>query len=200
MNGTPLTAPHQYLPRTGPARPSLKHVPNALTVGRILVTPVFGIVLLRADGGQDWWAAILFGVAAITDQIDGWLARRWRVESRFGALADPLADKLIIGTAVVVLVHAHRIPVWAFVLLLARQAALWGARMYARGRYGFPVSRMAKVSAWLLYASLEVIMVTDLATWWPQWFLWAGIALALAEVWPYADVIRHHERVPRHRA
>lgn len=166
-----------------------------MTVGRILVTPVFGIVLLRAGDGQDWWAGILFGVAAVTDQIDGWLARRWRVESRFGALADPLADKLIIGTAFVVLVDADRIPVWAFVLLLARQAALWGTRMHVRGRYGFPVSRMAKVSAWVLYAALWVIMVTDPATWWPQLFLWAGIALGLAEVRLYADIIRQHERV-----
>jgi hypothetical protein len=72
--------------------------------------------------------------------------------------------------------------------------------MYARGRYSFPVSRMAKVSAWMLYAALSVIMVTNSATRWPQWFFWAGIVLALAEVWPYADVIRHeHAAHPRRR-
>jgi CDP-diacylglycerol--glycerol-3-phosphate 3-phosphatidyltransferase len=172
-------------------------VPNALTVGRILVTPVFGAILVRANGGPDLLAGILFATAAVTDQIDGGLARRWRVESRFGALADPLADKLIIGTAVVALVHAHRLSVWILLVLFLRQVLLWGPRIYAAGRYGFPVSRIAKASAWLLYAALALIIVSDPATRWPQWLLWAGIALALAEVGPYANVIRARDRAAR---
>jgi CDP-diacylglycerol--glycerol-3-phosphate 3-phosphatidyltransferase len=56
-------------------------------------------LILSSDGGHSWPAAIVFGVAGVTDQIDGWLARRWRVESEFGKIADPLADRLMIDAA-----------------------------------------------------------------------------------------------------
>lgn len=194
-----MTEPRRWFSSARRGRVSLRQVPNALTVGRILITPVFGVVLLRAGDGHDLWAGTLFGIAALTDQLDGWLARRWQVESRFGALADPLADKLIIGTAIVVLVLAERIPVWAFALVLLRQVVLWGARVYARGRYGFPVSRMARVSAWVLYAALTLIIVGDPGTPWPLWLFWIGIALALTETLPYAWVIRQHEQESRSR-
>ena len=74
---------------------------NALTIARFAAIPVFIVLLATADGGHSWPAAILFAAAAATDQIDGWLARRWHVESRFGTIADPLADRLMIDTAVI---------------------------------------------------------------------------------------------------
>ena len=75
-------------------------IPNALTVARLVVIPVFVALVLTCDGGRSWPAAILFGAAAVTDQIDGWLARVWHVESGFGKVADPLADRLLIDAAV----------------------------------------------------------------------------------------------------
>ncbi|NES28118.1 hypothetical protein GCE86_08780 [Micromonospora terminaliae] len=185
--------PPPQLRRTGSSR---RHLPNALSIGRILITPIFGVTLIQAGDGHSWRAGALFGAAALTDQIDGWLARRWRAESRLGALVDPLADKLIIGTAMVVLMHAGRIPEVAFALVLLRQGVLWGARAYSRGRYGFPVSRMARASAWVLYASLWLIIITPPGTRWPLGLFWVGIALALAEVWPYTQVLRRHSRRP----
>ena len=77
-----------------------QQLPNALTVRALLVIPIFAALVLSSDGGRSWAAAILFGAAAVTDQIDGYLARRWRVESSFGKIADPLADRLLIDTAV----------------------------------------------------------------------------------------------------
>ena len=79
----------------------LAQIPNALTIARFAAIPVFIVLLATADGGHSWPAAILFAAAAATDQIDGWLARRWHVESRFGTVADPLADRLMIDTAVI---------------------------------------------------------------------------------------------------
>src|ERR671928_2258665 len=96
--------------------PSLAQLPNALTIARLVVIPVFAAVVLAADGGRSWPAAILFGAAAITDQIDGFLARRWHVESAFGKIADPLADRLLIDIAVVLLWHAGRLPWVAFAI------------------------------------------------------------------------------------
>src|SRR5262245_54400226 len=69
----------------------LAQVPNALTILRLALIPVFVALLVPAGGGYSWPAAIVFAVAGITDQIDGWLARRWHVESQFGKVADPLA-------------------------------------------------------------------------------------------------------------
>ena len=90
----------------------LAQLPNALTLARLVVIPVYAALILNADGGRSWAAGILFGAAAVTDQIDGFLARRWHVESTFGKVADPLADRLLIDVAVVLLWHAGRLP-WA---------------------------------------------------------------------------------------
>src|SRR5438874_2124465 len=88
----------------------LAQIPNALTIARLAVIPVFVGLLLATDDGHSWPAAILFGAAAITDQIDGWLARIWHVESAFGKIADPLADRLLIDAAVILLWHFGRLP------------------------------------------------------------------------------------------
>jgi len=71
--------------------PSLAQLPNALTIFRLALIPPFAAFILASDGGRSWWAGSLFLVAGITDQVDGFLARRWHVESRFGQFADPLA-------------------------------------------------------------------------------------------------------------
>src|SRR3954469_18813911 len=88
----------------------LAAIPNALTIFRLVLLPVFIALILTSEGGHSCPAAIVFGVAAVTDQIDGWLARRWRVESEFGKVADPLADRLMIDAAVILLWHAGRLP------------------------------------------------------------------------------------------
>ena len=90
----------------------LAQLPNALTLARVVLIPIFVALLLAATNGRSWPAAIVFGAAGITDQIDGWLARRWRVESDFGRLVDPLADRLMIDAAVILLFVDDRLP-WA---------------------------------------------------------------------------------------
>ncbi len=94
-------------------------LPNALTVARLVVIPVYAALILRCEHGYSWAAAILFGLAGVTDQIDGFLARRWHVESAFGKIADPLADRLLIDVAVLLLWHAGRLP-WAALAIPAR--------------------------------------------------------------------------------
>src|SRR5918911_5557941 len=101
----------------------LAAIPNVLTLARLALIPVFVAFVLACDGGHSWPAAIVFGVAAVTDQIDGFLARRWRVESQFGKVADPLADRLMIDAAVILLWHAGRLP-WVALAIPARDAAL----------------------------------------------------------------------------
>jgi CDP-diacylglycerol--glycerol-3-phosphate 3-phosphatidyltransferase len=156
----------------------LAAIPNLLTIGRLILIPVFVALILSADGGHSWPAAIVFGVAGVTDQIDGWLARRWRVESEFGKIADPLADRLMIDAAVILLWHAGRLP-WVALAIPARDLALIaGYRLVAGRGYELAVNRTGKAATWLLYASLAFIMVTPDGTAWPRWLFWAGFALA----------------------
>ncbi|MEX2212025.1 MAG: CDP-diacylglycerol--glycerol-3-phosphate 3-phosphatidyltransferase [Gaiellaceae bacterium] len=161
------------------ASPPLAYLPNALTVLRLAALPVFVVLLLQADDGKSWPAAILFGAAAVTDQIDGFLARRWHVESRFGKVADPLADRLLIDAAVVLLFLADRLPWPALALIVGRDALLLaGYKLVAPRGYELEVNLLGKVATWVLYAALAFLMVTRPGTDWPLVLFWIGVALA----------------------
>jgi CDP-diacylglycerol--glycerol-3-phosphate 3-phosphatidyltransferase len=162
-----------------------RQIPNALTVARLAMIPVFVALVLASEGGHSWPAAIIFGVAGVTDQIDGWLARLWRVESTFGKIADPLADRLMIDAAVILLWHAGRLP-WAALAIPARDVALIaGYKLVVERGYDFAVNLAGKAATWLLYASLAFIMVTREGTDWPVWIFWAGFALAAVSLAGY---------------
>lgn len=156
-------------------------MPNALTVLRLALIPVFVGVLVSADGGRSWPAAILFGVAGVSDQLDGWLARRWHVESAFGRVADPLADRLMIDAAVFLLVAVHhRLPWPALALVLVRDALLIGGyKLVVPRGYELSVNFLGKAATWVLYAALAFVMVTHAGTDWPLWIFWTGLGLAL---------------------
>jgi CDP-diacylglycerol--glycerol-3-phosphate 3-phosphatidyltransferase len=155
-----------------------RQLPNALTIGRLAAIPVFVALILTSHGGRSWAAALLFGFAAITDQIDGFLARRWNVESAFGKIADPLADRLLIDAAVILLWHAGRLP-WAALLIPLRDLVLLAGYKPAVARgYSFEVNAIGKAATWLLYLSLGCTMVTDVGTAWPRIIFWVGFALA----------------------
>ena len=157
---------------------SLAQIPNALTLGRLVLIPVFVALVLAADGGHSWPAAIVFGVAGVTDQVDGWLARLWRVESAFGKIADPLADRLMIDAGVILLWHAGRLP-WVALAIPARDVALLaGYKLAVERGYDFAVNLAGKAATWLLYASLGFVLVTRKGTDWPIWTFWAGFGLA----------------------
>src|SRR6478752_7120571 len=159
----------------------LARVPNALTIMRLALIPVFIALLIPADGGKSWAAAIVFGVAGVTDQIDGWLARRLHVESEFGKVADPLADRLMIDAAVILLVIADRLPWIALAVIIARDLLLVGGYKLVMPRgYELSVNFLGKAATWLLYASLGFIMVTEKGTAWPLWIFWIGLGLAIA--------------------
>jgi CDP-diacylglycerol--glycerol-3-phosphate 3-phosphatidyltransferase len=161
-------------------------IPNALTIGRILLIPLFVVLITTSDGGYSWAAAIVFGIAGLTDQIDGYLARRWHVESPFGKIADPLADRLMIDAAVLLLVYADRLPWVALVIPLRDLVALAGTPILMGRGYEFEVNLVGKAATWLLYASLGFVMVTHKGSTWPIWIFWIGLALALISLAGYA--------------
>lgn len=161
-------------------------IPNALTVARVAAIPVFAWLYLRAGDGPAWAAGLFFAAAALTDQLDGVLARRWHVESSFGKVADPLADRLMIGTAVIGMWSTGRIPLLAALIILARDLVLLlGYRLVAPSGYQLEISFLGKLATWVLYAALGFVLVTDEGTRWPLVLLWIGIALAVAAAVQY---------------
>src|SRR5205823_6080466 len=118
--------------------------------------------------------------AGVTDQIDGWLARRWRVESEFGKYADPLADRLMIDAAVILLFIDDRLPWAALVAIVARDALLIGGARFVMPRgYEFSVSFLGKAATWVLYTAVGLVIVTHKGSGWPVDLFWSGLGLAV---------------------
>src|SRR5438477_7813495 len=127
----------------------LAQLPNALTLARLALIPLFVALVVAAEGGPSWGAGAVFLIAGITDQIDGYLARRWRVESAFGKVADPLADRLMIDAAVILLFAADHMPWAGLVVILGRDIALMlGYKIAAPQGYDFQVNIVGKAATW----------------------------------------------------
>ena len=127
---------------------SLWNIPNMLTMLRLLIVPVFAALLL-ADGGHDpkWrsvaWAA--FALAMITDLFDGELARRMNLVSDFGKIADPIADKAIMGTALVALSALGDLAWWVTIVILVREVGITLMRFWVIKLAVIPASRGGKI-------------------------------------------------------
>jgi CDP-diacylglycerol--glycerol-3-phosphate 3-phosphatidyltransferase len=158
----------------------LAQLPNALTVLRLALIPVFVLVFLGAENGTSWAAGLIFAAAGVTDQIDGWLARRWRVESQFGKVADPLADRLMIDAAVILLWLDDKLPWYGAAIIVLRDVILVGGyKLLVPRGYELNVSVLGKLATWILYASIALLIVTSQDTAWPLWLFWIGLALAV---------------------
>jgi CDP-diacylglycerol--glycerol-3-phosphate 3-phosphatidyltransferase len=172
----------------------LRQLPNALTVLRLALIPLF-VGLMIADDPANWPAGIVFAVAGVTDQVDGFLARRWHVESEFGKVADPLADRLMIDAAAIMLWVDGRVPWYAAAVILARDLALIaGYKLVVPRGYSFEVNRLGKIATWGLYASIAFLIVTDDGVDWPLWLFWIALALALLAAAQYVLKARREVR------
>ncbi len=118
------------------------NLPNLLTVIRILLVPVLVVALLDKTGGGDLLAAVVFAAASLTDAIDGYLARHRNSITTFGKLMDPIADKLLIVAALIVLVSLDRLEAWVAMVIIAREFAVTVLRV-AVGRSSTWSSRPA---------------------------------------------------------
>ena len=127
--------------------PSVVNVPNALTILRLLLVPVFAWLLLR-EGGDDAtsrvWSAAVFVAASLTDLVDGELARRQGQVTTFGKIADPIADKALTGTALVGLSYLGELPWWVTIVILVREIGVTLLRFWVIRRGVIPASRGGK--------------------------------------------------------
>jgi CDP-diacylglycerol---glycerol-3-phosphate 3-phosphatidyltransferase len=132
------------------------NIPNVLTVVRILLVPVLVVALLEKTGGGDLLAAVVFAVASLTDAIDGYLARARNSITTFGKLMDPIADKLLIIAALVVLVSLNRLEAWVAMVIISREFAVTILRVAVGTQQGvvIPASPLGK-----LKTAVQVAMV-----------------------------------------
>jgi CDP-diacylglycerol--glycerol-3-phosphate 3-phosphatidyltransferase len=158
------------------------NVPNALTVVRILLVPVLVVVLLQATPHGSWVAAAVFAAAAVTDSLDGYLARTRRSVTTFGKVMDPIADKLLIAAALISLVSLNRVEPWVAMVIIAREFAVSGLRV-AAGAQGvvIPASRLGKGKTITQVAAiLALIAAHDTGALWVQVLLYLAVAMTLA--------------------
>lgn len=122
-------------PETKPRRTSLRedaiNLPNLLTFLRIALIPVVLWLISIGTPKAAFWAALVYGITAVTDFLDGWLARRRGLVSVLGKFLDPLADKLLVMAVLVWMVALGTVPAWAVVLLLARELSITSLRVIA---------------------------------------------------------------------
>ncbi len=143
------------------------NLPNLLTLSRILTVPLVIVLLYSGNRWINLLAALLVSLAAVTDGLDGYLARKYGHESTLGKLLDPLADKLLLLSAMVMLVYLHRAPAWMVCLIICRETAVTGLRAVAveRGKV-IGASVMAKYKT-----TFQIVAVVSLIIHYR--FLWA---------------------------
>ena len=173
--------------------------PNAITVARVLLVPVF-VVLAYADSDAAVIASlVVFGVASLSDFVDGYLARRWNITSAFGEWADPLADKLLVGAALVVLVDLRTFPLWAALVIAVREVVVSVLRAIIVKRGGaLPASPAGK---------LKTMLQIGMVGWWlAPWgtvngvhWVWLG-AVLLATLWSGTDYVLGYARMQEARS
>mgnify|MGYP001283545473 FL=1 len=140
----------------------LRKIPNILTIGRILIVSFFVLAFYLPGFYGDFTALILFIVASFTDFLDGMLARFLGQESKLGELLDPIADKIIVATALILLVMDGTIrhyEVIAAIIILTREILISGLREFlAEGKIKLPVSRLAKLKTVLQMVSIALLL------------------------------------------
>jgi CDP-diacylglycerol--glycerol-3-phosphate 3-phosphatidyltransferase len=173
--------------------PLKQQIPMWLTWFRILAIPAFVLLFWLEGDGERWWAAGLFTVAAITDLLDGWLARKWEVQSALGAFLDPVADKLMVSAALVLLVSS--LDNWwitlAALVIIMREISVsalreWMAELQARA---------AVAVSWLGKAKTVFQLVAiGMLTWNFSWSLvvgeWLLYLAAILTIWSMVQYVR----------
>ena len=110
---------------------SIFNLPNSLTLFRVACVPVLVVLLFFPHKATSFVAALVFGLASISDLLDGFLARRKQLVTTFGKFLDPLADKLIVSAALIMLIPLGRAPAWMVVVIVGRELAITGLRSMA---------------------------------------------------------------------
>jgi cardiolipin synthase len=188
----------------------LTSLPNLLTLSRILAVPVV-VATFYVDGDYArWFGCALFTAAALTDWLDGHVARRWSQQSELGRFLDPIADKLLVAAILLMLTASARLPAGALLpalVILCREILVSGLREYLAGlRVGLPVSKLAKWKTAIQMTAIGFLIVGDAG---PGFIpveeigavlLWAAGLLTLVTGYDYLRAgLTHMSRAPAPR-
>jgi CDP-diacylglycerol--glycerol-3-phosphate 3-phosphatidyltransferase len=144
----------------GQQRATIRNIPNLLTVLRIFSIPLIIFFLTSPGPLASFLAALVFGIASLTDLLDGYLARQQKAETAIGKLLDPMADKLLILSGMIMLIPLDRIPAWMVVLIIGREVAITGLRGIASAEGEvIAASRLGKAKMILQSLSLGGLML-----------------------------------------
>ena len=157
------------------------NLPNALTLIRILLVPVLVVALTVETPGGSTIAAIVFVIAALTDGLDGYIARSRQSVTTFGKVMDPVADKLMIAAALISLVSLERVAAWVAMVVIAREFAVSGLRI-AAGLQGvvIPATGLGKVKTIVQVAAvLALIAANDYNDAWVQALVYAMVVITV---------------------
>jgi CDP-diacylglycerol--glycerol-3-phosphate 3-phosphatidyltransferase len=156
------------------------NLPNALTALRILAIPVLVVALVDETPNGDTFAAIVFALAALTDGLDGYIARRRQQVTTFGKLMDPLADKLLVVAALISLVSLDRIAAWVAMVIIARELAVTGLRAVAAERgVVISASPLGKAKTLLQVAAIFALILIDGTPVWAEVLLYVAVAVTV---------------------
>ncbi len=147
-----------------PSPVSAWNLANALTVFRLLLVPVFLVALFRGSGHETSWriaACAVFALASVTDRFDGELARRRNLITEFGKLADPIADKALVGAALIGLSLLHDLPWWVTVVVLTREFGVTVLRFWVIRHGVIAASRGGKLKTLLLSVGIGLFVLPD---------------------------------------
>lgn len=189
----------------------LTDLPNLLTLSRIAAIPLLVALVAVRHPATDLAACIVFSVAAITDYFDGKLARIRRQQSDLGRMLDPIADKLLVGAALMMLVGEGRVSSWGLypaIVIMLREILVSGLREYLAGiRIGLPVTRLAKWKTTFQMGALGTLLAGDSAarllhiglvpvSGIGEAMLWVAAALTLVTGWDYLTAGLRHATGP----
>ena len=136
------------------------NIPNLLTILRIFFVPLLVAALVQ-ESANVWVALAIFLVAASTDLLDGYLARRWRQITTIGTLLDPIADKLLVSSALIALVQVRAVPAWMVILIVGREFAVSGLRAIAAAEgYTIKASDLGKTKMVSQVAAISCLLLS----------------------------------------
>lgn len=175
--------------------PSILNVANGLTVGRILATPPLVLLVLATPEGS-LVAALLFGMLALTDALDGYIARSRQLITTLGKLLDPFADKLLVGGAMLALAATNRLPLWAALIIIAREVLVSALRHVAyRSGVVVAAGQLGKAKM-----ALQVTMVLGLLAFGHDGAMWSDALVLATVLMTLASGLSYLGAIPRVRA
>lgn len=177
------------------SHPLLRQIPNALTLARLIAVPFFIAAMIEGDGTSTT-AGIIFAAASLTDWFDGFIARRMNWLSTFGKVVDPFADRLLILSAVGLLVYYDRLP-WPAILAVASRDILVIVGFLIVRRVTLPnVNFVGKTGTFWMMGGLGLMLLTNEN--WPALIFWAGFALSVVAMGMYAVTYRASVKTALH--